>query len=241
LIVASLLLLVAGDRWRLVWWLFAAVGLLAAAVNVRVLSAAGSRPTSGPMGGRSQPRLRSLFHARSAPLFGVTFAASVTSGGYFAYAPDTVQAAGLAAWTGPAMWAVLGIAGTAVGVFGGALADRFGLRRSLVATALLIAVSTVMLLVPAWPLATALVSAALFGVGFTTAFAFLVMWSQEVFHAHPTSGFTVTIVCAAAGFSVGPAVFGILATHVGRSMAVLGVAVSAVIAAMVSARHPTGN
>ncbi|HEX6255978.1 MAG TPA: MFS transporter, partial [Euzebyales bacterium] len=38
LVVASGLVLVAGDRWRAAWWVFAAIGLVAAAVTWRVLA-----------------------------------------------------------------------------------------------------------------------------------------------------------------------------------------------------------
>ena len=58
--------------------------------------------------------------------------------------------------------------------------------------------------------------------GFTTGFALLVMWSQQVFQERPTAGFTVAIVCIAVGFIIGPSLFGVLATHVGRPTALLG-------------------
>ncbi len=236
LVVASVLVLLAGDRWRLVWWLFAVVGVAAAAVNLRVLSGA----TSAQPSGQPWPGLRRFFDRRSARLFAVTFGAAVTSGAYFSYAPDTAQAAGLPTWTGPAMWAALGVAGSAVGVFGGALANRFALRRPLAVTMLLLAGSTVLLLAVAGSLALALVSAAVFGIGFTAGFAFIVMWSQDVFRDHPTSGFTVTIVCLALGFSLGPALFGVLATHAGRLVAVLSVAVPSLVAAALPPRHEPG-
>ena len=229
LIIASALVLLAGEQWRIVWWAFAAVGLMAAAVNLRVVS----DDTPGDSSGPGWPGLRWLVGSRSVPLFAVTFGAAVTSGAYFAYAPDTARSAGLAAWSGPAMWAVLGVAGTLVGVFGGELADRFGLRRSLVVALLLLAGSTGLLLA-AGALPVALVSAAVFGTGFTAGFAFIVMWSQEVFREDPTSGFTVTIVCLAAGFTLGPAVFGLLATHLGRPAALVSLAVPSLLAVVVA-------
>jgi MFS family permease len=119
-------------------------------------------------------------------------------------------------WIGPAMWAALGIAGAAVGVFGGGIADRYGLRGPLAVMLVLVGGSTVVLLVAPGSVLAALGSAALFGVGFTTGFALVVMWSQQVFHDRPTTGFTLAIVFSAAGFIVGPSLFGVLATHVGR-------------------------
>ena len=229
LMVASGFVLAAGDRWRAVWWGFAAVGLVAAAAAWRVLSPA----AAGPLLERGRPRLGWFFHPRSVRLFVVTVGVSITSGAYFAYAPDTAQDAGLASWSGPAMWAALGIAGAAVGVFGGGIANRYGLRGPLAAMLVLVGGSTLMLLVAPGSVVAALSSAALFGVGFTTGFAFLVMWSQQVFHDRPTTGFTLAIVFIAAGFIVGPSLFGVLATHVDRSVALLTAAIPALLAALV--------
>ncbi len=239
LVVASGLLLVAGDRWRAVWWGFAVVGLVAASAAWRVLAPA----PVGRILDRGRLRLGWFLNPRSARLFFVALAASVTSGAYFAYAPDTAQDAGLAGWTGPAMWAALGIAGAAVGVFGGGIADRFGLRGPLAVMFALVGASMLMLLVAPGSLVAALGSAALFGVGFTTGFALVVMWSQQIFYDRPTTGFTLVIVFVAAGFIVGPSLFGVLATHVDRSVALLTTSIPAILAALVPpspARGPGG-
>lgn len=232
LMVASGLVLLAGDRWRAVWWGFAATGLVAAAAAWRVLA-----PTTvGPAVERARPSLGWFINQRSVRLFAVTLGVSVTSGAYFAYAPDTAQDLGLAAWIGPAMWAALGAAGATVGVFGGGIANRYGLRWPLAAMVVLVGASTLMLLAPASVMA-ALGSAALFGVGFTTGFALLVMWSQEVFDDRPTTGFTLAIVFIAAGFVIGPSLFGVLATHISRPVALLAAAAPALFVALVPPSH----
>ena len=229
LMVASVMVLVAGDRWRLVWLGFAAVGLVAAAAAWRVLS-----PTAVDPGlYRARPRLTWFLNPRSVRLLVVTLGISITSGAYFAYAPETAQDAGLASWIGPAMWAALGVAGAAVGVFGGGIANRYGLRAPLAVMLVLVSASILLLLVAPGDAVAALGSAALFGVGFTTGFALLVMWSQVVFHDRPTTGFTLAIVFIAAGFIVGPSLFGVLVTHVDRSVALLAAAVPALLAALV--------
>jgi predicted MFS family arabinose efflux permease len=229
LMVASALVLLAGDRWRAVWLGFAVVGLVAAAVNFHVLAPGEAARTVV----RARPRLAWFLNARSARLLVVTVGVSVTSGAYFAYAPDTAQDAGLGAWSGPAMWAALGIAGAAVGVFGGGIANRYGLRGPLAVMLILVGGSTLVLLVAPGSVLAALGSAAMFGVGFTTGFAFLVMWSQQVFHDRPTTGFTLAIVFIAVGFIIGPSLFGVLATHVGRPEALLASAAPALLVALV--------
>jgi predicted MFS family arabinose efflux permease len=93
--------------------------------------------------------------------------------------------------------------------------------------------STLVLLVAPGSMIAALGSAALFGVGFTTGFALIVMRSQQVFHDRPTTGFTLAIVCIAVGFIVGPSLFGVLTTRVGRPAALLAAASPALLVALV--------
>jgi predicted MFS family arabinose efflux permease len=229
LVVASALALAAGDRWRTVWFAFAIVGLVAAAASWRVLAP----DPVGPVLERRRPPLAWFFNPRSTRLLVVAVGISITSGAYFAYAPDSAQDAGLASWIGPAMWATLGTAGAAVGTFGGAIANRYGLRGPLAVTLVLVGVSNLALLFAPGSTVVALGAAAVFGVGFTTGFALLVMWSQQVFHDGPTTGFTLTIVFVATGFIIGPSLFGLLATHVGRPAALLVTAAPALLVALV--------
>jgi predicted MFS family arabinose efflux permease len=229
LVLASGLVLVAGDRWRAVWWGFAVVGLVAAAAAWRVLAP----NTVDPVLERARPRLGWFLSPRSVRLFVVTLGVSITSGAYFAYAPDTAQDAGLPGWIGPAMWAALGIAGAAVGVFGGGIANRYGLRGPLAVMLVLVGGSTLVLLVAPGSVVATLGSAALFGVGFTTGFALVVMWSQQVFHDRPTTGFTLAIVFIAAGFIIGPSLFGMLATYIDRPTALLASATPSLLVALV--------
>jgi predicted MFS family arabinose efflux permease len=229
LVLASLLVVVAGDRWRAVWWAFTVVGVLAAAAAWTVLEPA----AGGEARDRERPRPGWFFSAWSMQLFVVALGISITSGAYFAYAPDMAQDAGLAGWIGPAMWATLGVAGTSVGAFGGAIADRYGLRWPLAVMLLLVGGSTVLLIVAPGSLLAVLGSAAVFGVGFTTGFALVMIWSQQVFHERPTTGFTLAIVFMAAGFIVGPSLFGVLATQLGRPTAVLAAATPAFLVALV--------
>lgn len=230
LVVASGLVLVAGDQWRAVWWGFAAVGLMGAAVAWRVLSPGATHPVRD----LGRPPLEWFVNQQSVRLFIVTLGVSITSGAYFAYAPDTAQDAGLAGWTGPALFVTLGTAGAAVGVFSDAIANRYGLRGPLAMLLVLPGASTLMLLLAPGSIVAALGSAAVFGVGFTAGFALVAMWSQQVFHDRPSVGFTLAIAFTAVGFIVGPSLFGVLATRIDRSAALLVVAIPTLLAALVS-------
>ena len=229
LVVASMLVLVAGERWRTVWWGFAAIGLVAAVAAWNVLTPA----EEGRPVGQKRPRLGWFLNPRSLRMLTVAHGISITCGAYFAYAPVTAQDAGLDAWIGPVMWACLGVAGASVGAFGGSIANRLGVRRPLAVMLVLISSSFLLLLFLPGSTAAALTSAALFGVGFTTGFALLVMWSQHVYRDRPSTGFTLAIVFIAGGFIVGPTLFGLLATRFGGDVALLVTATPALLVAMI--------
>jgi predicted MFS family arabinose efflux permease len=131
------------------------------------------------------------------------------------------------------MWVVLGLVGAAVGVFASDVAERLGPRPSLAgASALIAGLMLLLSVVPAYP-AAAFVSAAIFGIGFTGGFALIVLWSQRVFAERPATGFTATILFVASGFSLGPALFGLLATHGGQALALLATTLPVAFAAFV--------
>ena len=233
LLIASLLVAVTGSAWRVAWVAFAAVGVLGAVVNLVVL------PSAAPYGAsRSRYGGSGLLAPAAVRLFTVAALASMTSGAYFAYAPEAAQAAGLSVWIGAAMWGALGFSGAVVGAFGGEIADRFSLGPALAVTWLGMALALASLLAIAGTPAGALASAALFGAAFTAGYAFVAMWSQEVFPERPTTGFTATIVCIAAGFSLGPVLYGVVATFAGRPSALIAAAVPAVLAAVLSVVPP---
>lgn len=50
-----------------------------------------------------------------------------------------------------------------------------------------------------------------------------------MFHDRPTTGFTLAIVFIAAGFIIGPSLFGVVATHLGRPLALLAAATPAFV------------
>lgn len=233
LLIASLLVAVTGSSWRLAWVAFAVVGLAAAAVNAAVL------PSGAPVRGtRTRHGWAGLVAPAALRLFAVAALASTTSGAYFAYAPEAAQVAGLPTWIGAAMWGVLGLGGFAVGSLGGEIANRFALGRPLAITWLVLAASLAFLQTLVGTTVGALGSATAFGAAFATGFAFVAMWSQDVFPDRPTTGFTATIVCIAAGFAVGPVLYGVVATYLGRPLAPVAAAVPGVLAAVLSVAPP---
>ncbi len=232
LVIASAIVLTAEDLWRTVWSAFAAIGLVAAVTAWSVLEPG----HAGGVSGVRRPQLRWFINLRSLRMLTVALGISITCGAYFAYAPVTAQDAGLASWIGPGMWASLGIAGAAVGTFGGSIANRYGVRRPLAVMLVLIGISFVILVTAPGSVVGALGSAGLFGVGFTTGFALLVMWSQHVYRDRPSTGFTLAIVFIATGFIIGPTLFGILTTRLGGNAALLVTAIPALLVALIPPR-----
>lgn len=227
LLVAGLVVLLVGEQWRVAWALFAVIGLIAALVNFRVLRS----QERGDRTGLNVPvRLRWFLGARSLRLFAATVGVALTSGAYFSFAPDVVRSAGLPPWSGPAMWVVLGLVGGAVGVFASDVAEWLGTWPSFATAVACIAGSMLLLFTVPGYLSGALASAAVFGIGFTGAFALIVLWSQRVFAERPATGFTATILCSAFGFSVGPALFGVLVTHGDQALALFVTTVPAMLA-----------
>ncbi|MBY5162287.1 MFS transporter [Salsipaludibacter albus] len=228
-VVASVGVLVVDDDWRIAWVLFAALGVVAAVVNLRVLATSTSRTVRR----RPRPSWRWFLTPRSVRLFVVTLGAALASSAYFTFVPAVIASAGQPSWTGPAMWALLGLVGGGVGVFAGDLATRVGLRRTLAASWMAMAAAFGVLVAGPGSAVVGLGSATLFGVGFTVGYGQIVVWSQRVFWDRPTTGFTTTILFSATGFVVGPALFGVLAVGAGRSVALLLAAIPAVVAAAV--------
>lgn len=61
----------------------------------------------------------------------------------------------------------------------------------------------------------------------------MVLWSQRVFADRPSTGFTATILCGAAGFIIGPIVFGALASEAGLATVPAAAAVLTLLTAVI--------
>ena len=234
LTVAAGAALMAGASWRWAWGAFAVLAVIAGLVNLRVLSR-GERSTA-PEGGAVGWRW--FVDRQSVPLFVSCFGLSFAISAYWTFAPDVVSQAGLPVWAGAALWALLGVTGGLVGVRAGDLVART-VFTPLLASSLVALAGGMGLLAAApgsWP--AVLTSAAVFGAAFTTAFALIVLWSQRVFPLRPSTGFSATILCSAAGFVLGPALFGLAADRWSPSAA-LGAAAVLTLTVVLSRPSPT--
>ncbi len=215
--LAGAVALLVPDSWRAAWAAFALLALLVAGMCARVLP-------SGRTDVQQSARLDRHFFLcrRSMPLLLASLGLSLAASAFFTFAPELMLAEGLPRVWGPALWVVIGVCGT-VGLGGAAVLERFGLARSLVGC--LGGVSAALMLLALWPgsLPAALTSGALFGGAFMLGYSLISLWSQEVFADLPSAGFTATILAGAAGFVLGPALFGAAAEWIGLDHA-MGVA-----------------
>lgn len=96
------------------------------------------------------------------------------------------------------------------GVLAGDAAAHHGLRRSLTACLLVLALSIGGLSAVSSP-AALLVCGLVFGASYMPIAAILQLWSARVFDRRPAAGFTAVLVALGIGSVVGPAVLGTLA------------------------------
>ncbi len=227
-LVAGPIALLAGGAWRAAWFAFAALALVAAALNARVLAA-------GERGRAPKPWVATLRSRRARSLLGAGFLVGVGIAVYFTFAVDLVVGAGsLPRSAGPALLVAIGVAGIAGGLAGDLVA-RIGLRRALWVTEAALALALVLL-----PLAPASgpvvgVSALLFGVGFIALTGVLAIWSARAFPERPDAGLAAMLFLLFVGQLLGPAAAGLIGGSYGLAPAFY---LSALLVAAMSLLRP---
>ena len=213
--VAGLVALAAaswGMPWRTGWIFFAVCSLVVAALNARLLPGAphGSERTAG------WPGVGWFLRPASTPLFAVALSFGAVNAVYWSFAVDLLVsgAGGYSSGTGPALYAVMGVAGFA-GLLTGDAAKRFGLRRVLPAALVSLGLSVGLLgAAPGWAPAVG-ASAVLFGASVMVMSAILSLWSSAVFRERPSTGFSAALLLFGVGCILGPAASGSLAGSLG--------------------------
>lgn len=202
-----------GSGWRYAWAAFAAVALLVALWNFRILpcepyqKVATKNNRSDAVG---MPSLNWFLCRRTVPLLGQAFFYGLIAAFYYTYAVDLVQRSGFEEVWGPILWSLVGIAGI-TGVLSGDAVSRFGLKSCLTICLGLLAVSIGALGLTEGSGLLVVVCAMVFGASYMPIAAFLVIWSGNVFHERPATGFSVVLFSLALGSIVGPAMLGAIA------------------------------
>lgn len=200
----------AGDSgWRYAWAAFAVAALLVALWNARLLPGKPYRQASAGAGDSTGGIGWFLRHG-SAPLLGQAFSYGLIAAFYYTYAVDLVRQSGFGETWGPILWSLVGVAGV-TGVIAGDAVSRFGLGSCLVVCLGVLALSIGALGLTEGSGLLVVVCAMAFGASYMPIAALLVLWSADVFHERPATGFSVVLFSLALGSVIGPAVLGVLA------------------------------
>jgi len=231
----ALAMVLLGFDWRYGWGVFAGASALAFAGNWAALRHVDKAPPTGPDAG-----WRDLLHRPAIPLFALAFVYGVTSAVYLSFAADRFAQQGVAGLPGGATPAILfityGLCGLA-GLFTGGARDAIGLpwllRLLLGASAGSLALAA--LLPGSW--VGLLLSAGLQGVNVMMTSAVLAFWSERLFPALPSFGFTAALLATAAGNILGPALAGLASGTAGAQAMFLGTAAIPLAAAALVRAH----
>lgn len=199
--------------WRYAWAAFAIAALLVALWNARLLPGEPYRKaTVGAENGEvvSGTGIAWFLCRRSAPLLGQAFTYGLIAAFYYTYAVDLIRRSGLGEAWGPILWSLVGVAGV-TGVLSGDVVSRFGLKSCLATCLGVLAVSIGALGLTEGSGLLVMICAVVFGASYMPISALLVVWSGNVFHERPATGFSAVLFSLALGSIVGPAILGAVA------------------------------
>jgi predicted MFS family arabinose efflux permease len=214
--LAGPIALLAGDRWRAAWLVFAALAVTATAWSVASLP-------RGPLGGSSAEPfgLRGLASREAAPLLVLAFAFGATNAAYWTFAVDlTVAERGLdpASGVGRVFLTIVGVAGV-LGGAAGELVALVGLARTLVGGVLGAAGAMALLPATGGSWAGVAASGILFGASFIVVAGAAAIWAVRVFAGRPAAGVAALTFVFTVGSIIGPVVLGALGEAAGLATA----------------------
>ncbi|SHI87412.1 MFS transporter [Wenxinia saemankumensis] len=203
----------AGFGWRVCWAIFAGAGAAAFVGNWLAL-----RRIDKAAEGGSGRNWRHLLARAAAPLFAVAFVFGVTSAVYISFSADHFARQGLpgmpAGSTAAFVFIVYGLCGLA-GLVTGRVRDAIGLTPLLRALLCSAGASLALAAQLAGSWGGLLLSAGLQGVNVMMMSAVLAFWSERLFPSFASLGFTLTVLCMAAGSVIGPALAGAISAAIG--------------------------
>lgn len=173
----------------------------------------------------------------AAALYALVFVAALAQTAIVPLLPRLAELGGLSTAGTAALIAAPGAATVAVALPAGAIADRFGARPVTLAAGVLLAVGVLAQSLPGagWLLGGRLVFGVAYGVGWTTAVAWLAEHEGE--DGTPSRPQGAIVTCAASGVAAGPAFGALVGAHAGLAapFVLAGVAAAAVTVALATA------
>ena len=228
---AALLMSMGGVSWRLCWAIFAFGSAFSLLGNWITL-----RDVTGTPRPRPALRWRVLFHRAAIPLFGIGFCFGITSTVYISFAADRIaQAGGVAGVpanvSGSLVFICYGVFGL-VGLLTGSVKTAMGLPLLLRLLMLASALSSALIALVPTSWTGVVVSAGLQGINVMMMSAAMAFWSDRLFPALPSRGFTAVLLAVATGSVLGPVAAGSAADAFGAAPMFLGTAMPAAAAAL---------
>ena len=229
IILAGPIALLSGDNWRLSWFIFSALALIATVWNffqmphrrkatAQDANAQDAFKTKISFDCYMQPRARALFLA--AIMLGILTSV------YWTFSVDLISTVGnISKYDASTFWILTGISGIAGG-YAGHLVKYFGLRRVFRLCVLTLSAAVAALAIFYAQLPMVFISGALFGAGFITITALLGIWSVYVFNDHPSAGFGITFFLISLGQFIGPIFAGFVGAEYGLPLLFLLTALS---------------
>jgi predicted MFS family arabinose efflux permease len=223
--------------WRISWAIFAVAGGLSLIVNAAALRQVEKAPDPT----RHPDPWQRLLRAQALSLFLVALVLGTTSAIYISFAADQMTRAGGVAGiaqadTAALVFLVYGLCGLA-GLFAGALRRAMGLAPLLRAVMLAGAASAALVALMPGSWTGLILSAGMQGVYVMMASAVMAFWSERLYPALPSFGFTVTLLAMAAGSVIGPVSAGFAADASGAGPVFLGSAALALTPALLLRRR----
>lgn len=229
--IAALGMVLGGLSWRLPWAMFAAAAAVALFGNWAAFRATKPDPHAP-----HEHEWKKVGQVAAMPLLSIGFVFGTSSAIYIAFAADHAVAAGSihgapVTATPALLFIIYGLCGLA-GLWTGRAREVIGLSAVLRLLMLAGAVSAALIAIAPdrWP--GLALSAGLQGVYVMMTSAVLAFWSERLFPASPSLGFTGVLLAVAAGNVAGPAVAGLVSDGLGVEAIFFGAAVLPAITAL---------
>ncbi len=221
---AAIAIAMTGLSWRLGWAIFAAASAVAFALNWWALRPVEKAPNENPA-----RAWRRLINPAALPLYLIGLTYGAVSAIYISFAPDhSVSQGGLPGLPASAapglVFVAYGLCGLA-GLFTARVREAIGLCWLL--RAMMLSGASSLALAALFPASWAglPISAGLQGVQVMMTSAIVALWSERLFPAMPSLGFTGALLAMAAGSVFGPVLAGAAASAFGPEAMFLGAAV----------------
>jgi predicted MFS family arabinose efflux permease len=242
IVVASLLMLLTTDHWRLGWVAIAALVAMAAVATLRADHTASGDRAAGrdhTAGRPSQVRARDLaplaWPIAAAVLAGASSAAIWTFG-------RTVMAASRSGEEAYSIlaWMILGAFGV-LGAAAGKIVQVWSLRTAWNLTSLAMAGATIVLgVAPGIPF-SAYSSVALFAASYTALCGVLIIWAVRIVPERAAEGTATLFIALAIGQGLGSATLGVLFDHVSPVLAFTAAGILGILAVLPATKRQSGG